>query len=138
MSRPTIRKFLQSSTQKVSPFRIPARSFICLHQTRLCSSTISQVSYCPQLLSKRRRFSSGQQQYKGITPESADPSPKTPESTSPKASAPANISIDEYHNLSDVYLNSLVEQLEQLQEEREEVDCEYTVGSLSASNALTN
>ena len=44
-----------------------------------------------------------------------------------KISEPANITIDEYHKLSDAYIDGLVARLEELQEEREDVDVEYSV-----------
>ncbi|KAF6230420.1 hypothetical protein HO133_004762 [Letharia lupina] len=39
----------------------------------------------------------------------------------------AEISLDEYHRISDRYIDGLVAQLEEMQEEREEVDVEYSV-----------
>lgn len=46
-----------------------------------------------------------------------------------KPSAPEPISIDQYHRLADHYIDSLVSKLEELQEERRDVDCEYSVCS---------
>jgi hypothetical protein len=40
---------------------------------------------------------------------------------------PAEITVEQYNELSDDYMNALVEKLEQLQEETEEVDVEYSV-----------
>jgi frataxin len=39
--------------------------------------------------------------------------------------------VEKYHELADEYLNCLVEKLEQLQEEDEDVDCEYSAGVLT-------
>ncbi|KAL9127672.1 MAG: hypothetical protein Q9217_003499 [Psora testacea] len=44
---------------------------------------------------------------------------------------PASITIDEYHALSDEYIDTLVAQFEELQEEREDVDVEYSAGVLT-------
>ncbi|PVH75907.1 Frataxin, partial [Cadophora sp. DSE1049] len=84
--------------------------------------------------SSSRAFSSTPCILKGLSPESADPAPKEsePEAYEPTSSSePAAISIEEYHELSDAYLNGLIEKLEQLQEEREEVDVEYSAGVLT-------
>merc|ERR1712093_373489 len=81
-----------------------------------------------------RAFSTTPRTLKGLSPESADPPPKEsePEAYEPTSSSePADISIEEYHELSDAYLNGLIEKLEQLQEEREEVDVEYSAGVLT-------
>ncbi|KAF6240664.1 hypothetical protein HO173_001336 [Letharia columbiana] len=43
----------------------------------------------------------------------------------------AEISPDEYHRISDRYIDGLVAQLEEMQEEREEVDVEYSAGVLT-------
>ena len=40
---------------------------------------------------------------------------------------PASITIKEFHTLSDIYIDELVSELEEMQEQREEVDCEYSV-----------
>lgn len=60
--------------------------------------------------------------------------------------SPELIDIDQYHRLADSYIDNLVTKLEAIQEERDEVDCEYTVRTfLSASitssiliNLITN
>ncbi|KAH7407151.1 hypothetical protein BKA64DRAFT_705562 [Cadophora sp. MPI-SDFR-AT-0126] len=81
-----------------------------------------------------RPFSTTPSTLKGLSPESADPHPKEsePEAYEPTSSSqPADITIEEYHELSDSYLNGLIEKLEQLQEERDEVDVEYSAGVLT-------
>ena len=55
-------------------------------------------------------------------------------SSSPPALHVANsfsLSNDEFHHLSDAYIDTLVGQLEQMQEEREEIDVEYSAGVLT-------
>lgn len=63
---------------------------------------------------------------KGISPESSDPRPTAHPGTEHVAE-PAHITIDEYHELADIYIDDLVSKLEQIQEEREDVDCDYSV-----------
>ncbi|CZT10040.1 hypothetical protein WAI453_006509 [Rhynchosporium graminicola] len=103
------------------------------------SITMTPINHSRQSLSifpsqRPRAFSTSFPAFKGLSPESADPKPKEsePEAYEPSsASAPAEISNEEYHELSDKYLNGVIEKLEQLQEEREEVDVEYSAGVLT-------
>jgi frataxin len=79
-------------------------------------------SYAPA----SRAFSTSKPSFKGLSPESENPTPKEAESHNPNA-GPADISIEKFHDLADEYMNALVEKLEQLQEEDDDVDCEYSV-----------
>lgn len=63
---------------------------------------------------------------KGLSPESENPEPKIPEDHD-SAVGPAQLSPEQYNALSDEYMDKLVERLEELQEEREDVDVEYSV-----------
>ncbi|KAI9820762.1 MAG: Mitochondrial chaperone Frataxin [Pycnora praestabilis] len=69
---------------------------------------------------------------KGITPDSEDPQPKDLHDGDHIA-VPADISMDEYHELSDHYMDQLVSKLEQLQEEKENVDVEFSAGVLTVA-----
>ncbi|KAL8899803.1 MAG: hypothetical protein Q9192_001397 [Flavoplaca navasiana] len=51
--------------------------------------------------------------------------------TSSEPLAPEPISIDQFHQLADHYIDNLVSRLEELQEERRDVDCEYSAGVLN-------
>ncbi len=91
--------------------------------------TISPSTSSVSIASSIRSFASTGRNAKGLSPESEEPNPKIAEKNpSLGIRGPAEISEDKYHELSDEYLNSLVEKLEQLQEETEDVDCEYSVG----------
>lgn len=46
---------------------------------------------------------------------------------STNAPAPEPLDIDEYHQLADTFIDNLVLKLEEIQEERNDVDCEYSV-----------
>jgi len=67
--------------------------------------------------------------------------PKERESSDTASStSKVEVSEERYHQLSDSYLNTLLEKLEALQEEREDVDVEYSVGVASwynGANMLT-
>ncbi|KAL8666411.1 MAG: hypothetical protein Q9202_001434 [Teloschistes flavicans] len=49
----------------------------------------------------------------------------------PEASTPEPLDIDHYHRVADHYIDNLVAKLEEMQEEREDVDCEYSSGVLT-------
>lgn len=51
--------------------------------------------------------------------------------TSSSSDSGSELSIEEYHSLSNSYIDTLVAILEQLQEERADVDCEYSAGVLT-------
>ena len=75
-------------------------------------------------------FSTTRPSLKGLSPESENPQPTPREqehNVSESASAPADITIERFHELADTYLEALIEKLEELQEETEEVDVEYSV-----------
>jgi hypothetical protein len=68
--------------------------------------------------------------HKGLSPESEDPPSKEASTESTEynvGGVPAELSNERYHELADEYLNGLIEKLEQLQEETEDVDCDYSV-----------
>lgn len=73
-----------------------------------------------------RRFISGSSDRKGITPDDKPPKPKDEESQKvPKT--PANITDAQYHAVADEYLDNLLTRLEELQDQREDIEVEYSV-----------
>jgi len=76
-----------------------------------------------------RLFSASRPNNKGLSPESEEPPTKEAEDE-PIVGA-AEISAEKYNELSDDYMNALVEKLEELQEETEEIDVEYSAGVLT-------
>ena len=58
--------------------------------------------------------------------------------TTTTTQAPTPISPSTYHALADEYIDALVLELEELQEDREEVDCEYSVRILPSSISPPN
>ena len=102
------------------------------HETTTRLSLLARSSK----LGKHREFHIHPALYKGITPSSSDPpaphptsttTASTASSTAAKPSQPTEISIEEFHSRSDAFLDSLVSKLEAMQEERDDVDVEYTV-----------
>lgn len=77
-----------------------------------------------------RAFANASTLKKGILPETDNPPAKNTEPEA-RVTAPTDISIGEYHEVADRYIDHLVATLEELQEEREDVDVEYSAGVLT-------
>jgi hypothetical protein len=84
------------------------------------------ITYRATFLPTARFLSTTRPLFKGLSPESENPQPKEAEPQN-LVSAPADLTMDEYHKLSDQYLERLVDKFEALQEQKEEIDCEYSV-----------
>lgn len=72
--------------------------------------------------------------HKGITPESADPKAPNPQPNNTAAAAGAahvieatQLSDQHYHEVSEIYLNELLAEVERVQEEGSEMEAEYSV-----------
>jgi hypothetical protein len=102
--------------------RIPIRSVRPSFRTALPRSFVAARANSLQ----QRQFSITMIKSKGISPESENPQPKEPE-TSGRDLAPTELSIDQFHEVSDIYLERIVSKFEELQENREDVDVEYSV-----------
>lgn len=74
-----------------------------------------------------RRFLSSSSSLKGITPDNKPRDSSGIEKSPKPATKPADITTAEYHRLADEYLDALLSRLEELQDEREDVDVEYQV-----------
>lgn len=71
---------------------------------------------------------------KGITPESEDPQAPNPQSNNAAAAAGAAhvveatpLSDQHYHEVSEIYLNELLAEIERVQEEGSDIEAEYSV-----------
>lgn len=73
-----------------------------------------------------RNFSLTSTSFKGLSPESENPQPKEREELD-GALTPTEVSIEAFHELSDIYLERIIAKFEELQEDREDVDVEYSV-----------
>ncbi|KAG9234552.1 mitochondrial iron uptake protein [Amylocarpus encephaloides] len=94
-------------------------------------SVMAMVSPTSSPTAAARSISSSRPLSKGLSPESEDPKPKEAEPQALAPSAPASVTIEEYHELSDKYIDQLVEKLEALAEQSEEIDCDYSAGVLN-------
>lgn len=74
-----------------------------------------------------RSISSTPGVYKGIQPETVDNPQSKQQETTPGGAAPVDLTPEQYHELSDLYMDVIVSNLEELQENRDDVDVEYSV-----------
>lgn len=63
-----------------------------------------------------------------MMPDAEDPKPPVNEAASDSSAVPAQLSEEEYHAVADEYMNTVHEKAEQLQESREDVEVDYSVG----------
>lgn len=70
-------------------------------------------------------------------PESEDPKPPNDEVMAPGNQQPAQLSEDEYQELSDVQMDLICEKAEAMQESREDVEVEYSVSLWTCRHAAT-
>ncbi|KAL2024349.1 hypothetical protein VTK56DRAFT_8831 [Thermocarpiscus australiensis] len=112
-----------------------------LQTARPARTAIPSISVAPALprltprlrtLLVTRRFISGSSERKGITPDDKPRESKDVE-TPEVIKTPANITDAEYHTLADEYMDKLLTHLEELQDQREDVDVEYSSGVLTVS-----
>jgi frataxin len=130
MTRNALSKIVRSSRQSIRPLAARSSSTAIggsvLHRAAL---PISNQSIWTTSIQAPRFFSTTRPFLKGLSPETENPQPKEAEAHGTVA-GPADITIEKYNEIADEYLNALIEKLEELQEETEEVDVEYSVCAL--------
>ena len=136
MSRTAATRLAQRASRNLSS-RLSIRS--SLNANRAAAQSLN-ASRC--IVAQSSRFLSTTSVSRiGLQPDTSDPKPKERESSDTASStSKVEVSEERYHQLSDSYLNTLLEKLEALQEEREDVDVEYSVGVASwynGANMLT-
>ena len=126
MSRTTVSRLAQRASRNSSQ-RLSTRNAFIVHRATSPALGVSKYIAAQSL----RSLSSTQYVRIGLQPDTSNPKPKERESTdTASSSSKVEVSDERYHQLSESYLNSLVEKLEALQEEREDVDVEYSVSTL--------
>jgi frataxin len=68
-------------------------------------------------------------------PDAENPAPKESESQD-LPSTPTELSMDEFHERADAYLNELVERLEEAQENDPQIEVEYSVCKTTPNASL--
>jgi hypothetical protein len=90
-----------------------------------------QLSRLTHPITSRRQFHTSPRTHKGLQPDSADPAPPKSdigEGGGNHANEPANISVEEYHEIADEYLDELLLSLEEKSETGGSgFDVEYSV-----------
>ncbi|RFU28230.1 hypothetical protein B7463_g8104, partial [Scytalidium lignicola] len=131
MTRSAISKVTQSVTRQGRLF-VPQRtsSVAAFHTFRQLTVPTRYQSFWIAPKYTQRSFSSTRPPLKGLSPESEDPKPREPQQQE-FLKTPAELTIQEYNELSDEYLNNIVEKFEELQELRDDVDVEYSAGVLT-------
>ncbi|CAN8104156.1 unnamed protein product [Discula destructiva] len=107
------------STSVTSPSRVAPRLSVAVVVT-------------PTLSTRSRFLSTTSPLHKGILPDSDDPSPPNVQPTSVKAT-PAALSDEQYHALSEEYMDTICSRLEDVSEKNSGVDVEYSAGVLNVS-----
>ncbi|KAI9737260.1 MAG: Mitochondrial chaperone Frataxin [Claussenomyces sp. TS43310] len=110
--------------------RTPSRSSMTAIRALSMNLTTSSARRNPEHSSaSSRSFSTSPPTRKGLSPESEDPQLKA--AWTEAAREPTEVSIEEYHEISDAYFENMIAKLEELQEAREDVDVEYSAGVLT-------
>ena len=112
------------------PSKIP-RSSLCIPMSQTAHHVRPQTSSSTTLKntsrSCRAAFSTSSHRAAGIMPESEEPPPKATEHLPSRPAEPTPLTDEAYHGQADTYLENLMARIEELQEKREDIDCEFTV-----------
>lgn len=104
------------------------QSSLAVQHGRLLPPYISPVSkaFSSHLTKISRPLSTSSIRLKGLSPQSEDPH-STRREAEARIDEATEISLEEYHEVSNAYMDQLVSKLEQLQEARDDVDVEFSV-----------
>ncbi|THW73259.1 frataxin [Aureobasidium pullulans] len=118
MSAPRSARCLRQAVRSLSTRPAAPRY---LSRPARCASTPQTAIRC---------FSNVSRNYKGILPDTDEPTMKEREPLH-TVNDPTPIEVDEYHERADQYLEELVSRAEELAEEKQDVDVEFSAGVLS-------
>lgn len=126
MSAPSASRLLSQATRSASRTVLRSRQANAFHlQPRVVAPAIRAVS-CS------RSFAFSASRATGLMPDTENPKSPKIEDPAEGALTPAEISDDEFHTLSDAFLEKVHEKAEQVQETREDVEVEFAVSLLCA------
>ncbi|KAJ4355142.1 hypothetical protein N0V85_009558 [Neurospora sp. IMI 360204] len=111
--------------------RATLRSLQISRNTRITSTPFAAASLLPRA-TVPRFFSTAGPNGNIITPDKQPVQPKE-DAASTVVRVATELTDDEYHKLADQYMDRLVTHLEELQDEREDIDVEYSAGVLTVS-----
>lgn len=122
MSAPTTTRFLRRLCQ-TAPKRAPrVQAAPCSRSHALAARPASYPTSHGQ-----RYLSTTTRRHAGLMPDTHEPQPPKGEDVEHVVTQPTEISDDEYHVRSDDYMEAVHEKAEMIQEERDDVDVEYSV-----------
>lgn len=126
MSRNLLSKLVRSSRTIMPSTSRTASTALRASAHRAIAVPLASQVHRAATANSPRFFSTTRPFLKGLSPETDNPQPKQAE-PNVTATGPADITIEQFHAVADDYLAALIEKLEQLQEETEEIDVEYSV-----------
>ncbi|RGP61994.1 hypothetical protein FLONG3_10364 [Fusarium longipes] len=94
------------------------------------TARVSRLAICPAL--SQSNFSTTVSHKKGIMPDTENPAkPLNETERAEPTAAVAEITEQEYHEIADEYLDNVVGKFEELQDQREDIDVEFSAGVLT-------
>ena len=102
-------------------------------RSRAFDASQSLHSYKGLVITQPLRYLHVSRQLRGLMPDSSDPPVREAEEHI-QSTEPAELTIEEYQVRSDHFFDALVTKLEQRQDEKADVDVEYSVGSQNNSS----
>ncbi|KAL5313608.1 hypothetical protein ACEPPN_018029 [Leptodophora sp. 'Broadleaf-Isolate-01'] len=134
MASNTLTQLARRANRQISPSIAARISTLAVRQIgpSFFPTIIPRVSFWAAAQTNRS-LTTNRTLHKGLSRETENPQPKEPKPNNTASLAPADVTIEQYNELSDQYLDALAEKLEQLQDEGEDVDSEYSAGVLKVT-----
>ncbi|KAG8669575.1 hypothetical protein FPOAC2_08909 [Fusarium poae] len=122
---------IASRASRMASQAIRSSTPVCRSSFRVATMAYaSRLAVCSNL--SQRSFSTTVSRKKGIMPDTEDPAkPLTETEQAEPTAAVAEITEQEYHEIADEYLDNIVNRFEELQDQREDIDVEFSAGVLT-------
>ncbi|KAL4722635.1 hypothetical protein ACLX1H_010516 [Fusarium chlamydosporum] len=124
---------IASQASRIASRAIRSPTPVCRSGFRVASTAYaSRLSICPT--PSQSNFSTTVSRKKGIMPDTENPAkPLNETEDAQPTAAVAEITEQEYHEIADQYLDNVVGTFEELQDQREDIDVEFSAGVLTIS-----
>ncbi|KAH7192048.1 uncharacterized protein B0J16DRAFT_299312 [Fusarium flagelliforme] len=124
---------IASQASRMASRAIRSQAPVCRSGFRVASTAYaSRLAIYPTLL--QSNFSTTVSHKKGIMPDTENPAKPLNEAEQVQPTAAvAEITEQEYHEIADQYLDNVVGRFEELQDQREDIDVEFSAGVLTIS-----
>nr|POE90684.1 frataxin like, mitochondrial [Quercus suber] len=120
--RNLLRQTACASLKPITRAHQPVRSHVAKVACNRFTPSTKRTSRCFSLTARHTA---------GIMPDTHDPSPPSNETSVHHAQQPTSITDAEYHQHADYFMDAIHEEAEKIQENREDVEVEYSAGVLS-------